>query len=451
MGAGNGHKGERGQALILITLSLVATFGLLGLVVDIGWAHFRREAAKTAAQAAASGAAMAASVANGYSCHESDTAAPCRVDWACPDSPVKPPGDSLEAGCLYAKLNGFSNANPRQRVVMSSNISTAAASPAPGTAPTYWVSATVTESLPQLFSSVLGHQWAQVQARSTTGIFLQPKGACIYALDRTASPAIEVTGTADVKATCGVWDNSNSPSALEVKGGGDLTAAAAYVVGKVNDNGGGGALTVTPPGTLKEGADVTPDPFGSIPPPNYPDRCDSNGISGTFTPTMPSDGFYVICGNISLSGNGTQTFPKGTYIVRNGGSISWNNGKVTGAGVTFYMAGSGTSYGSVSVSGNVKVTLTAPTSGLYRGLIFFQDRNAPKSVTNSFTGADKQILDGTLYFPTTSVTYTGGSSATASYTGLIANTITFKGTSYFTADTNGEYTGLGLPQIGILE
>ena len=38
---------QRGQAAIFIALSLPVMFGLLGLVVDVGWnAYWRREAAK---------------------------------------------------------------------------------------------------------------------------------------------------------------------------------------------------------------------------------------------------------------------------------------------------------------------------------------------------------------------------------------------------------------------
>ena len=38
---------RRGQALIFITLSLPVIFGGLAMAVDIGWAYWRKEAAKT--------------------------------------------------------------------------------------------------------------------------------------------------------------------------------------------------------------------------------------------------------------------------------------------------------------------------------------------------------------------------------------------------------------------
>ncbi len=49
-----------GQAALMITISLPVTLGLIGLVVDVGWAYYREEACRTAAQSAAFAAAMAA-------------------------------------------------------------------------------------------------------------------------------------------------------------------------------------------------------------------------------------------------------------------------------------------------------------------------------------------------------------------------------------------------------
>ena len=44
------HTGNRkGQTAIMFTLAIVPLFGMVGLVVDIGWAHFRSQAAQTAA------------------------------------------------------------------------------------------------------------------------------------------------------------------------------------------------------------------------------------------------------------------------------------------------------------------------------------------------------------------------------------------------------------------
>src|SRR5215470_13581356 len=105
-----GHSASRlsrlthGQAALFITLSIPVTFGMLSLVVDIGWSYWRREACKTAAQAAATAAAMTVSQASNYICGNGVTCT--TTETACPTSPT-PPTDALMAGCLYAKQNGF--------------------------------------------------------------------------------------------------------------------------------------------------------------------------------------------------------------------------------------------------------------------------------------------------------------------------------------------------------
>ena len=58
-----------------------------------------------------------------------------------------------------------------------------------------------------------------------------------------------------------------------------------------------------------------------------------------------------------------------------------------------------------------------------------------------FTGAAASSFTGTLYFPSTSVNYTGNSTGT--FTAIIAKTLQFTGTSNIKNDPTGSYTGLG--------
>src|SRR3954469_22314753 len=84
----------------MMAMSSVVLFGMLGLVVDIGWASWRKEACKTAAEAAAQ-AAVAAAKAGG------STNYTVPASTSCPSSPTN--STSAGAGCLYAKQNGFTN------------------------------------------------------------------------------------------------------------------------------------------------------------------------------------------------------------------------------------------------------------------------------------------------------------------------------------------------------
>jgi hypothetical protein len=433
------RSSQRGQSAIFATLSLVLSMGLIGMVVDVGWAYFTRIAAKTAAEAAASAATVAASSETGFTCGLN---VPCFAnDTACPATPTSPPSDIIQTGCLYAKQNGYVNSG-RQTVVYRAATDS---SPVTGVSPAYSVSFTVSESVPQLFSAVLGKQWATVSARATSGIFLMPQGACIYSLEPTGTDGVWGNGAMTVSSSCGIYVNSTNSIAMEAKGGAVFNASVIRIAGNYSTSGGG---TISPAPSVNQ----TPvnDPLGYLPWPTPPDpTCDSTGITGAASLTVQSDGWYVICGDISLNGNQIQTYGAGKYYIKNGG-ISWLNGTASGNGVTFFLSSTG--YEGVNVAGSMTTQLAAPSSGPYRGVLFFQDRAVPSTAADSqFLGGTSQTLNGSLYFSTTNIKYSGGNATSSNYTGLIGRTIEFKGNSYFTADTGGLYTGLGLPRLGLIE
>jgi hypothetical protein len=51
----------------------------------------------------------------------------------------------------------------------------------------------------------------------------------------------------------------------------------------------------------------------------------------------------------------------------------------------------------ISISGNARVTLTAPSSGTYQGIVIFQSRTSTAGITISDHGS--LILTGILYAP----------------------------------------------------
>lgn len=424
----------------MIALSLVPILGMIGLAWDLGWAYYRKQCAQTAANSAAIGAVMAVSGASSYSTCNSNGLT-CQTATACAANPALP-GNNLVNGCLYAKQNGFVNSGS-QTVTMTAHGPDGITPPSGGVSPAYWVSATVTETEPPLFSAVLGMGKSTVAARSTAGVFLASAGACIYALD-PAGTGLDAGGTPDVEASCGIWVDSNDASAMRVGGSSAVVNSTKItIVGNYTTN---GHPTINP--TPLVGQPWTADPFANVALPAVPNRCDSSsGIPNS--PTMPSDGFYVVCGGgFSMSGNPTVTLPAGTYVL-NSGSIDLHNGTLTGTGVTFYLTGS---FSGITINGNVNINLSAPTSGALKGLLFFQDRTmAIGAFSSKINGGSNTILNGSLYFPTTDLTYSGGSATTATATAIVAYDIAFQGTSYFAADPYGAVNGLGGITYAIVE
>ena len=122
-------------------------------------------------------------------------------------------------------------------------------------------------------------------------------------------------------------------------------------------------------------------------------------------------------------------------------TLSSNNGTVNCptcvpgvAGVTIVLTSStGSNWSTISFSGNSTVDLTAPPSGPTAGMVFFQDRNTPSTVTANLGGGSGQKFTGALYFPSVGVNY-GGNSSTQYCAQLIAKTVTFGGNSSFRSD-----------------
>src|SRR5437763_1162738 len=134
---GRYRNARRGQAALMITLSLIPTIGMLGLVVDLGYAYYRKSIAKTAAQSAAIAAIMAVkSAASWTTCNANGLT--CQTPTACSASPSLPAANNMTNGCLYAKQNGFLNSG-RQAVTMEAHGPDGIRPSGLSVAPSYWV------------------------------------------------------------------------------------------------------------------------------------------------------------------------------------------------------------------------------------------------------------------------------------------------------------------------
>ncbi len=440
-----GYRGHtsRGQVLLLVTLSSVPIFAMIGLVSDIGWMHFLKKSAQASADAAASAAILQfQDTVSGSSFVCGDPGVVCQAPTACrPD--IAAPANALENACLYAARNGFSTARSNQSVTVAANVTNP-----PPTAPgvysaSYWVTVRVSQQVPQLFSAVLGNTTGTIAARATAAV--TPSRDCIYALDPAASGALSVGGTAALTASCGVYVDSSSPTALVTNGTALLSATEYNVVGGVSVH------TPLSPTPNLDAPPLVRDPLGSLPAPTVPSGCDHTNytVKGWATPTL-SPGVY--CGGISI-GNGTATFSPGIYILKGGGLTTQDsNSHAVGAGVMFYNTFDATHpYGSINLSANSTVSFSAPTTGTYAGILFFQDRAVTGHPVESFGGGSSSKLEGAIYEPASNITFFGNASMTAAYTILIANQISMVGTSYVRNDYSSLPGGTPIKQVGLVE
>ena len=103
----------------------------------------------------------------------------------------------------------------------------------------------------------------------------------------------------------------------------------------------------------------------------------------------------------------------------------------TGTGVTFYNTGNATyAYRPIVITGASQTNLTAPVSGSFAGVLFFQDRSVTSTASNVISGGDHTVIQGALYFPTTPLVYSGGSVEThGAYTMIVSRTLALSGNS----------------------
>jgi hypothetical protein len=430
----------------MITLVLVPMCGVIGLVSDIGYMHFLKTSAQTAAEAAARATMIQFHKTVGGGISGCTTSVVCATTaTACPTN-ITTPANAIQNGCMYAAQHGFSNTG-NQTVTYTSGYNSVPPTASGAPSASYWVTFRVGQTVPQLFSAVLGNTSGLVIARSTAAVI----GAsdCIYALDPGASGAVSIGGSAGLTSSCGIFVNSNDGSALGTNGGGTLSATEYDVVGGVSTH-----YTLTP--TPNTGVSPTSDPLANLPVPASPNYiCDyTNYTASNWSNPTLNPGVY--CGGINV-GNNTYTLNSGTYILVGGGlSTQSSNSTINGSGVTFYNTYGATTtqgtfaYSPISIAANSNVNLTAPTTGTYAGILFFEDRSAPTN-SDTYGGGSTAVYEGVIYARNANITMYGNSGVNTKYTLVVANTISLVGTTTFNDDYSSLPNGSPIQKVVLFE
>jgi hypothetical protein len=281
-----------------------------------------------------------------------------------------------------------------------------------------------------------------VKARATAGLNGAVPAECVYVLDPSAPNAFLANNGATVAVTgCVIAVNSTNSQAAAIYGGASVTASELVTVGGCN-------CTGTYP-TLMTGQTPVADPFAALPAPTI-GACTfpTMYIPGSGTTLQP--GTY--CGGITVSNGVTGvTFAPGIYIIKGGGLIFGGGITTSGSGVMFYLTGTNATYASVTIANGVNVTFSAPTSGPYQGVLFFQDRSITSNSNATFAGGASMSLSGSLYFPTTNLAFSNGVGGASSSTALIAKQISFVGGAKIQYDPTGLLTGLVSKAVALMQ
>jgi hypothetical protein len=406
------RKSQAGQALIIMALALPMIFGMAGLAVDVGYLLVMQRLAQSAADSGAVAGAMALNYGNVTQGAQAATALA---------------GFSNGAGGVAINVN-----NPPLN--------------GPHAANAQYVEVIVTQNNPTFLLKMIGIRSTNVAARAVAYLGTGTAPGCLYLLSPSGT-GINITGSGTISAAngCGITVDSNSSSAINLTGSGSITASSIGIVGGDSIT---GSASITPnPAT---GIVPVNDPLAYLTPPAV-GTCANAALnitgSGTSTVTPGTNCYNVsVTGSntvtfnpgeysaISITGSATVTFTPGVYVIAKGGLSLTGSGSVTGSGVTFYL---GPNAGSLTSTGSSNFNLVAPTSGTYQGILFYQDKGDTSNA--SFTGSTTDVFQGTLYFPTAGIQWTGSGNA-AAYTIIVAQSLTLTGST--TLNLHSNYNGL---------
>lgn len=395
---------QRGAAAIMTAIALTVLVGFVGLGTEVGMWYAERRAMQTASDAAVMGAA--------FDIYKNG----------------KDSDGVVAAGEADSARNGFTSG--ADNVVLTVNH--------PPTDGEYAdkdtaVETILTKSRPTLLGSIFMGSSIDIKVRSVATVKMVGV-YCILALAPHEEAALLFTGTSDVLLkNCGIQVNSDDASgALTAKGASVVGATYADIVGGISQSNN----TTLDFGEITTGADAVDDPYANLDVPTG-SGCDYTGftVGSSQTKTL-SPGRY--CDGLTIQG--TAHFQAGEYVIV-GGTFDVSASAIvtsdTVDGVTIFLTGSGSDYAQVTINGGATVNITASTDGDYKGIAFFQDRNAPvvnSGSPNKFNGGSTMNIVGAIYIPRQLTTFSGGNNTNGTCTRIVAYMVSFSGTSGLNTD-----------------
>jgi len=410
-------RNKRGNALVLAGAALPLIVGSAGLASDtIQWALWKREIQRAADSAAMAGV---------YAIVQEKEVGTC------------------------SDINGATYANPvaydlKKNAHVSGNTLTCSVTNPPATGSFTADPDAVKVDLQvqkQLSFSGMFMSTAPVISASATATIVPSGKYCAISLIDTATTGISAGGSTNVNLGCGMITNSVSMDAAIAFGSSTVTASPVAAVGGIDASDNWGAGTVLQPFTI-----AAEDPFKDVDPPT-PTGCQKFSDWDTGNNNKPGSTVDLTAAGSPITAGGTYCLkessgkfdvqgniilPSGTYVLdRTSLNMTNNNASLTCHSCTFIMTSAdGTGIGQVSLQGG-KLDLSAPDTGTYKGIMFYQDRRATQCLNNCnlINGNASSTLVGAMYMPNQQLTFTGTSGMTTHCLQMVALTLQFNGNS----------------------
>jgi Flp pilus assembly protein TadG len=283
------------------------------------------------------------------------------------------------------------------------------------------VSATLNDVIDTSFMRIVGRNSLPIRVKSTaiaTGG--TSSGTCIWSLGNSGQDVLINSGATVQSTQCRLDAHSTANPAFIMNSGSTIKFTKFCVKG-TNYIKNGGTLA-----NLETGCSVTADPYaGTLPEPTLPSTCTTsgypNGTTFSLAPGMHCD--------VGFNGSPTITFQPGLHIIK--GRMIINSGaKVIANGVTFYFPDTNSE---IRANGALTFTGTAPTSGIYKGILMFEKTSNVANNANKtqyiFNGSNGETLEGIIYLPNRNVTYNSTTNVTAKIS-MVVNQIIFNSANW---------------------
>jgi hypothetical protein len=453
------HFDESGQVLLLTAVCMIAVLTFLGFAIDVGHFRYVQRTLQEAADAAAlAGAAEVRS---------------CSGTADCP---------AMQAAATDAMTeNGFSGTTVLTNCTGSagSGVTLMINNPVceipndPNSGKLNYVEAVASEQVPTYFARLVGIASETVAARAEAAHGVG--GPCIYALGGPPggpyndTAAIGALAAVLVHSNCKIIDESDNQDALDCAVGLGITTTGIDVTGGAK----GGLLGLplcssTPAPRTDVPAPNPRDPLAYLSAPGTANNSCGSGSGNTYNGSASQvnillGGTYtfnpgVYCGGISITAalGSNITFNPGTYVLTQTSSggllgLGANGGlnitvsalsTITGQGVTFYSEGGPSTITVPETLDLSNFNLSAPTSGDYSGILFYQPSSNTSADTFLVSLAQGGVFNGAIYSPDATLNY-GVTALSSSYNILVARDIVFLATvaSTFGNDYSGLQTG----------
>ncbi len=277
----------------------------------------------------------------------------------------------------------------------------------------------------------------------------QGSPVCLMALNPTAWKGLNIQGTADVLATaCAVHVNSNHAEAMRQNGSSAAVAESFCVHGQYT----GTNYTPTPRKHCMREQDPLAAQFAldlaALDIPSMSCKGDYNKVvnnstgSQTLTPGLYCDGLEIKQQTVTLK-SGVHVFRDNELYVQAHGTLKSEPG---GSVTIIFTGGPGARF--VNQAG-ANVDVTAPSSGLFSGIVMAQDPATIPTKNNTIIGGGYMEFDGILYFPKQPLYISGNGdiAADSPQFAILADTISIEGNGTLYIHIASDAPGSGLPAL----